>query len=73
MNAFANLADLKAIEAELPWAERDEARSMYEFLTRAKDAHGGRPAIISYATHARLNTSLGGPTSASPVTCSGLI
>ncbi len=45
MNAFANLADLKAIEAELPWAERDEARSMYEFLTRAKDAHGGRPAI----------------------------
>jgi fatty-acyl-CoA synthase len=45
MGAFANLADLKAIEAEAPWAERDKARSMYEFLTRARDAHGSRPAI----------------------------
>jgi fatty-acyl-CoA synthase len=45
MGAFANLADLKAIEAETPWAERDKARSMYEFLTRARDAHGSRPAI----------------------------
>lgn len=45
MNAFANLADLKAIEAEMPWADRDQARSMYEFLTRARDAHGSRPAI----------------------------
>jgi fatty-acyl-CoA synthase len=45
MGAFANLADLKTIEAEMPWADRDRARSMYEFLTRARDAHGSRPAI----------------------------
>jgi fatty-acyl-CoA synthase len=45
MNAFANLADIKAIEAEMPWADRGQARSMYEFLTRARDAHGSRPAI----------------------------
>ncbi|AZL60103.1 acyl-CoA synthetase [Tabrizicola piscis] len=45
MNAFANLADLKAIEAEMPLAERGLPRSMYEALTRTKAAHGGRPAI----------------------------
>ena len=45
MGAFANLADIKAIEAEMPWADRGQARSMYEFLTRARDAHGTRPAI----------------------------
>ncbi len=45
MNAFACLADLKAIEGEMPWAERGQARSMYEFVTRARDAHGARPAI----------------------------
>ncbi len=45
MGAFANLADLKAIEAEMPWSERGAARSMYEFLSRTRDAHGARPAI----------------------------
>jgi fatty-acyl-CoA synthase len=45
MGEFANLADVKAIEAELPWAERDMARTMYDFLSRAKAAHGTRPAI----------------------------
>lgn len=45
MSTFANLADLKAIEAEAPWASRDTARSMYDFLSRTKAAHGGRPAI----------------------------
>ncbi len=45
MGEFANLADVKAIEAEMPWPERDVARTMYEFLSRAKDAHGPRPAI----------------------------
>lgn len=45
MTTFANLADLKAIEAEMPWADRDLARSMYQFLGRAKAAHGSRPAI----------------------------
>ncbi len=45
MSTFANLADIKAIEAEMPWTQRGQARSMYEFLTRTRDAHGGRPAI----------------------------
>ena len=45
MGTFANLADIKAIENEKPWEQRDVARSMYEFLTRARDAHGARPAI----------------------------
>ena len=45
MTNFASLADLKAIEAEKPWADRGQARSMYEDLSRAKEAHGSRPAI----------------------------
>jgi fatty-acyl-CoA synthase len=45
MGTFANLADVKAIENEMPWEQRDLPRSMYEFLTRARDAHGARPAI----------------------------
>lgn len=45
MTTFATAADLKAIEAEKPWAERGQARSMYEYLGRAKAAHGARPAI----------------------------
>ncbi len=45
MTTFATAADLKAIEAEKPWAERGEARSMYEYVSRAKAAHGARPAI----------------------------
>ena len=45
MGLFANLADLKAIEAEMPWDTRDVARTMHEFLRRAADANGARPAI----------------------------
>ncbi len=45
MGSFASLADVKAIEAEAAWADRGVARSMYEFLSRAKAAHGTRPAI----------------------------
>ena len=45
MTTFATLADLKAIEAEKPWADRGQARSMYDYLSRAKAAHGSRPAI----------------------------
>ncbi|WP_374641479.1 acyl-CoA synthetase [Tabrizicola sp.] len=45
MTTFATLADVKAIEAEAPWADRGQARTMYEYLTRARDAHGDRPAI----------------------------
>ncbi|AWB49223.1 acyl-CoA synthetase [Gemmobacter aquarius] len=45
MGLFANLADLKAIEGEMPWEDRDMPRSMHSFLRRARDAHGARPAI----------------------------
>jgi fatty-acyl-CoA synthase len=45
MGAFANLADLKAIEAEMPWEARGMARTIHEFLSRTKAAHGPRPAI----------------------------
>ncbi|WP_395543423.1 acyl-CoA synthetase [Neotabrizicola sp. sgz301269] len=46
MTSFATLADVKALEAEAAnWADRDVARTMYQFVTRARDAHGARPAI----------------------------
>lgn len=45
MTKFATLADLKAIEAESLWADRGQARSMYEYLTAARTAHGARPAV----------------------------
>lgn len=45
MTRFATLADIRAIEAEADWDNRGQARSMYDFLSRAKDAHGTRPAI----------------------------
>jgi fatty-acyl-CoA synthase len=43
--AFASVADRDAIEAAGPWAGRDVARTLYEFLSRAKAAHGGKPAV----------------------------
>ncbi|MFE3837792.1 acyl-CoA synthetase [Pseudogemmobacter sonorensis] len=42
---FATKDDLRAIEAEARWQDRDTARTMYDFLTRAQTAHGTRPAI----------------------------
>lgn len=45
MGEFANLADLKAIEAEMPWEDRDVAKTMYDFVARTAKAHGPRPAI----------------------------
>ncbi len=45
MNKFATEADVRAIEAEADWSQRDRARSMYDFLSRAKAAHGQRPAF----------------------------
>ena len=45
MGSFASRADLQAIEAEQAWVDRDVARSMHEFLSRAKARHGNRPAI----------------------------
>ena len=40
MGSFANLADLKVIEGEQPWAARDVARSMHDYVSRARAAHG---------------------------------
>jgi fatty-acyl-CoA synthase len=45
MGTFATLADLRAIEAESSWADRDMPRSIYSFLSRTAAAHGARPAI----------------------------
>ncbi|NEY90859.1 acyl-CoA synthetase [Tabrizicola oligotrophica] len=45
MGSFASRADLKAIEAESAWEDRDLPRSMHEFLSRTKAAHGSRPAL----------------------------
>ena len=45
MGSFKSQADITAIEAESTWADRDVARTMYDFLSRAKAGHGPRPAI----------------------------
>ncbi|MCB5410216.1 acyl-CoA synthetase [Pseudogemmobacter faecipullorum] len=45
MTSCATLADLKAIEAQSAWADRDVAKTIYEALSRARSAHGTRPAI----------------------------
>ncbi len=45
MGRFGSLGDIKAIEAEKPWAERDIGHSIYDFLSRTRMAHGTRPAI----------------------------
>ncbi|MDN5786723.1 acyl-CoA synthetase [Pseudorhodobacter sp.] len=45
MTNFVSKETRDAIEAEKPWAERDTAKSMYQFLSRARDAHGDKPAL----------------------------
>lgn len=45
MKAFRTVADRDAIEAEKPWAERDAAKSIYQFLSRARDAYGDKSAL----------------------------
>jgi fatty-acyl-CoA synthase len=45
MACFVTVAERDAIEAEVPWGERDVARSMYEFLGRAAAAHATRAAV----------------------------
>ena len=45
MRGFRTLADIKAIEAETTWEARGEARTMYDFISRAKAVHGDRPAV----------------------------
>lgn len=45
MIKFGSLADVRATEAEMPFAARALPKSMYEFLGRARAAHGTRPAL----------------------------
>ena len=45
MGVFRTQADIKAIEAEAAWEARDEATTLYQFISRAKAAHGDRPAV----------------------------
>ncbi|THD81549.1 acyl-CoA synthetase [Aliigemmobacter aestuarii] len=45
MTKFASVADRNAIEAESAWAERPVAKSMYGFLSEAKERFGSRPAV----------------------------
>jgi fatty-acyl-CoA synthase len=42
---FASQADIRAMEAAGPWDDGTQPRSMYEFISRTRDAHGARPAI----------------------------
>ena len=50
MNQFRTRQDVKAIEAEMPWADRDIGRTMHEFLSRAAKSHGPRPAVTFQLT-----------------------
>lgn len=45
MGSFASVADIKAIEAEMPWADRDIGHSIYDFLSRTRANHGTRNAV----------------------------
>ena len=45
MTRFASYADLRAVEFEMPWAERDVARTMEDFVARTAARHGTRPAV----------------------------
>ncbi len=45
MVGFANLDDTRAIEAEVPWADRDLPDTVYQVLSRTAQAHGSGDAI----------------------------
>ncbi|WP_343081736.1 acyl-CoA synthetase [Ostreiculturibacter nitratireducens] len=45
MSRFASVADRDAVEDEMPWAERQIPRTIYEFLTSVRDRHGQHPAV----------------------------
>ena len=42
---FASVQDSIAIENEMPWDERDVPRTLYQMLTRTRDAHGDNNAV----------------------------
>ncbi|MDP2081440.1 MAG: acyl-CoA synthetase [Pseudotabrizicola sp.] len=45
MGTFVTREDIAATEAEMSWADRPVARTMYEFISGTKAAHGARPAV----------------------------
>ncbi|EKE43990.1 acyl-CoA synthase [Oceaniovalibus guishaninsula JLT2003] len=42
---YATLADREAIEKEMPFADRDLPKTVWQMIQRTADAHGPRPAI----------------------------
>ena len=45
MRRFASVEDRKALEAVMAYGERDLPVTLYQFLTRTRDAHGARNAV----------------------------
>ncbi|MCF8486809.1 MAG: acyl-CoA synthetase [Rhodobacteraceae bacterium] len=45
MGRFASVAEIKAIEQEMPWADRPVARTMFDAISQTKANHGTRPAV----------------------------
>ena len=45
MGKFVTRRDIAATEAEMSWADRPVARTMYDFISTTKAAHGARPAV----------------------------
>lgn len=43
--SISTLADKAQVEAEYPWADAQPSTTIYELLTRTKNAHGDRPAV----------------------------
>ncbi len=45
MGKFAGVADRDAVEHEMPYEKRDLPVTLYQFLSRTRDAHGARNAV----------------------------
>ena len=45
MGRFAGIADRDAVQNEMAWADREVPKTVYRFLTRARDNWGGRNAL----------------------------
>lgn len=45
MSKLATIEDKRSIEAEKAWSDRDAPATLYEFLGRARDGSGSKPAV----------------------------
>ena len=52
---FATKADRDAVENEMPWAERDVPKTMYQFIDRVAARHGARPGVSFQITSGPLD------------------